>query len=476
MSARRKVPAPGAHRDLFTSAYLAANTGVVTRPNGAVRHAAAMRATRALPADSVALGGTILGPAGAKRGWLTIEGGVVSAISSRKPDAAQTLTTDGVVMPGLIDLHGHPEFNVFAPWEPSKDYINRYAWRDSPEYHKLIRDPQNSLLAALPAGTELRYAEIRALVGGATAIQGGSTRNVDESESLVRNVDGLIFGQRQARALIDLPASLTGFGGSELANILTAIGSGDVVAFYVHLAEGQRDNQRSIDEFDHLVGLGALTPATVIIHGTAMTRDHFAAAAEKGAKLVWSPQSNLRLYGQTTQVADALDAGLQVGLGADWLPSGSTSLLAEMKVARQQLIEQGAPLPADVLVAMVTSTAADIAGLGDRLGTLDVGRPADVVVLARRATDPYESVCAAHPNDVELVLIGGKLAYGRTDWITMLAADAANLRLEPVIAWGRSMLLDTGVQGTPNGAASPSLGDLRRTLTSIYPQVGPIWA
>jgi 5-methylthioadenosine/S-adenosylhomocysteine deaminase len=191
---------------------------------------------------------------------------------------------------------------------------------------------------------------------------------------------------------------------------------------------------------------------------------------------VWSPQSNLRLYGQTTQVGDALNAGLPVGLGADWLPSGSTSLLAEMKVARQQLIEQGHPLTAEQLLAMATSTAVHIAALDQHLGTLETGRPADLLVLARRDDDPYESVCAGHPTDVELVLIGGDLAYGRTDWITTLAADPTNLHLEPVIAWGRSMLLDTGYQATPGGTAPPSLSALRAALTGVYPQVGPIWA
>ena len=57
--------------------------------------------------------------------------------------------------------------------------------------------------------------------------------------------------------------------------------------------------------------------------------------------MVWSPQSNLRLYGATTLAADALRAGMPVALGADWLPSGSTSLLAELKVARRELARQG---------------------------------------------------------------------------------------------------------------------------------------
>ena len=62
---------------------------------------------------------------------------------------------------------------------------------------------------------------------------------------------------------------------------------------------------------------------------------------DAGAKLVWSPQSNLRLYGETTLAAEALDVGVTMGLGADWLPSGSQSLLHEMKVARRELSRPG---------------------------------------------------------------------------------------------------------------------------------------
>jgi 5-methylthioadenosine/S-adenosylhomocysteine deaminase len=460
-------------RDVFMDAYLAGTPVAVAADRGPADAAIAGPA-RAAPVQSIALGGQIITHDGSMRGWITIEGGLITAITTQQPAGPRVLATDGVILPGLIDLHGHPEFNVFAPWEPPGSYVNRYAWRASDPYHKLIRDPQNTLLTALPPGTELRYAEIRALVGGATAIQGASARGT--AESLVRNVDGVIFGEHHARAMIDLPASMTARGGDTLANILTAITAKDVTAFYVHLAEGQRDNQRSIDEFAHLVSLHALTDATVMIHATALTRDDFASAAEAGAKLVWSPQSNLRLYGETTRVADALDVGLPIGLGADWLPSGSTSLLAEMKVARQELINQGHPLTAAQLVAMVTSAAADIAGLADKIGSIAVGRLADVLVLAQRDADPYQSVCDSYPNDVELVLIGGDLAYGRTEWVTTLVEDPTDLRLEPVIAWGRPMLLDTSYQQHPQGDAAPPLEQLRSDLTRVYPQVGPIWA
>jgi cytosine/adenosine deaminase-related metal-dependent hydrolase len=214
----------------------------------------------------------------------------------------------------------------------------------------------------------------------------------------------------------------------------------------------------------------------VIIHGTAMTRAQFGAARDAGARLVWSPQSNLRLYGETTRVADALDVGLPVALGADWLPSGSLSLLAELKVARQELVDQNRPLTAKQLVTMVTSGAADVAGLGKSLGRLAVGRVADLVVLARQDTNAYESVCSSTPADVRLVMIGGDVAYGRQDWVRTLAADPADPHLEPVLAWGHRMLLDTSFEVNPGEEPTPRLAQIRQALTSVYPPVGPIWA
>jgi hypothetical protein len=57
-----------------------------------------------------------------------------------------------------------------------------------------------------------------------------------------------------------------------------------------------------------------------------------------------------------------------------------------------------------------------------------------------------------------------------------LAQDPADVRLEPVLAWGRRMMLDTSVEQHPDGGATPRLRELRDHLVQVYPQVGPIWA
>jgi cytosine/adenosine deaminase-related metal-dependent hydrolase len=467
---------------LFTRSYAQGVPDRLAPVDGRANRTAAASAmvSRAAPAEPVALHGAVITPDGAwKSGYVVVESGVIREVSRTKPAGARVHRTDGVIVPGLIDLHSHPEFNVFAAWEPPRQFPNRYSWRASDVYHQLVRDPQNRLLTQLRPQTQLRYAEIRALVGGVTAIQGASGKTSSAtSEPLVRNVDLWIFGSHRARAMIDLPSSTRQRDYPRLQKIIAAIAAGEVDAFYLHLAEGARGDERSLTEFQRFLDFGAATPKTVVIHGSALDVPQIHQLADAGCKLVWSPQSNLRLYSQTTLAAEAIRAGVPVALGADWLPSGSTSLLAEMKVARAELHRQGYEIPAADLVSMVTSGAAEIAGLGDKLGSLAPGRPADLVVLERHHDDPYESVCLADPNWVELVMIGGDLAYGREDWYRDLTAAATGPTLENLTAWGKSMTLDTGfdVAAAPRETVPPSLTQLRQQLVAAYPPVGPVFA
>jgi 5-methylthioadenosine/S-adenosylhomocysteine deaminase len=466
-------------RGLFDRAYRAGVMAELPAPPAASALAAREVSVRAAPVEAIALQGCVLTPDGPlEDGFVVVGAGQrIQAVQADQPQGVRVHPTGGVILPGLIDLHGHPEFNVFAAWEPPKRFSNRYRWRASSIYRALVRDPQNQLLDAGLGDAELRYAEIRALVGGVTAIQGASGRTRSTEEALVRNIDLRIFGQHRARAMIDLP-SATSRDAARLKAIVAGIGRGEIDAFYLHLAEGQAGDERSANEFGRLVNdYDGLTPATVLIHGTALTREQLGQVKAAGAKLVWSPQSNLRLYDQTTLAGEAIALGIPVGLGADWLPSGSTSLLAELKVAARTLARHGHPQPPRLLVDMVTSTAAHIAGLADQLGTLAADRPADLLVLERHHHDPYHNVVAADPSWVELVMVDGDLAYGRADWLSALTDPADQDRFEPVLAWAKPMLLDTSYRAHPTSPTTPpTLAQLRAALIAHYPPVGPIFA
>jgi 5-methylthioadenosine/S-adenosylhomocysteine deaminase len=429
------------------------------------------------PPAPFAVHGTVLTPDQViENGWVEIDGPTIARVGSAAPAAGiQRIETDGIILPGLIDLHGHPEYNVFAPWEPPKLFLNRGAWRSSPGYDAVVKQPLANLKKPPSLQKSLtRYAEARALIGGTTAIQGTNGTFSNLEESLVRNVDRWIFGSHKARSIIDLDRTPA----ADITKLRTQIANGDVTAVYIHLAEGR--NKTSRDEFQALKDAKLLTPATVIIHGTALEEADFDEIAAAGAKLVWSPQSNLRLYGATTKAGLARSKGIPLALGADWQPSGSPSLLAEMQVARRALIEEGQAATARQIVRMVTVEAAAIAGLDDNVGKLAADRPADVLVLERRAPDPWESVLDSLPASVELVVLGGDAAYGRAEWMRDLAGLAANDPdpdgTERAIAWGKTMLLDLRFSVRAQATPPPNLAALRKDLITRDPRIGPIFA
>jgi hypothetical protein len=122
---------------------------------------------------------------------------------------------------------------------------------------------------------------------------------------------------------------------------------------------------------------------------------------------------------------------------------------------------------------MVTWDAAAISGLRGRLGDLQPGMPADVTVLERAHDDPFESILRSDPSTVQLVTIGGNVAYARSDWYGKLVDDPQG---EQVWAWGRQMTLDTSFSVRSSDSPAPRLADLRAAILGNYIGAGPIFA
>ena len=111
--------------------------------------------------------------------------------------------------------------------------------------------------------------------------------------------------------------------------------------------------------------------------------------------MVWSPFSNLLLYGQAADVRSAKAAGsddapFKIALGSDWSPSGRKSLFGELRVARVYS-EHNSKIFGDTdLAHMVTATAAEILKWPE-VGSIAVGKRADLVVVAGQHADAYEA-------------------------------------------------------------------------------------
>src|SRR4249920_11761 len=121
--------------------------------------------------------------------------------------------------------------------------------------------------------------------------------------------------------------------------------------------------------------------------------------ADNKGSIVWSPFSNLALYGGTTNVAVAREKGVRVALGSDWSPSGNKNLLGELKVARLHADDAGWDLDDQHLVEMVTVNPAAMLGWSALLGSLAPGKLADLVVIAGTSTSSYAHLIDATESD-----------------------------------------------------------------------------
>ena len=321
-------------------------------------------------------------------------------------DGAPVVRTRGTIYPGLIDLHNHLAYNCVGLWiaPRSTPYTSRNQWPREKEYVTDVREPA-AALGQVAGKAVLKWVELKALVGGVTAIQGSAKLDGPYEGWLVRNVELETFGTGQKT----INQSVRTLAEPDFAPVRERMAQGN--AFLYHLSEGTDDGL--LKEYRDLADHDCLAPELVGIHSTALGEPELREWGAKGGSIVWSPFSNLWLYADTTDVVTATDAGLNVCLGADWAPSGSKHLLGELKVADLHNREAlGGRFTGEQLVRMATSNPADAVGWGEEAGRLRDGAFADLLVIAADDGDPYRALIDATEADVQLVAVGGRALYG----------------------------------------------------------------
>jgi 5-methylthioadenosine/S-adenosylhomocysteine deaminase len=339
--------------------------------------------------------------------------------------AAPVIDTRGTLYPGLIDLHNHYVYDVLPLWRVPRRYLNRTQWPRHADYAPRISLPIRLLADHAPSARAIvRYIEAKALLAGTTTGQGIRTR-VAGGEALFRGAMRNVEEPGDAH----LPAGSTrvvdlGDDAADIASFRDALKTR--AAYFYHLGEGVDDYalRRYLDLKQH----GLIQPSLVGIHCLGLRREDLDALAGRGAKVVWSPFSNLLLYGQTLRLADLLGSGVTFSLGCDWSPTGSKNLLQELKVARLEAARQGVSLSSRALVRAVTSNAARVTGWQTQLGTLRAGALADVLVIAGQRGDPYDALISATEKQVRLVLVDGVARYGDRVLMEQLAFDRSHAR------------------------------------------------
>ena len=342
--------------------------------------------------------------------------------------------TDGTIYPGLIDLHNHVHYNHIPLWdfevhlsESQKSeeggYTNRYQWGNNWDYGPSITWMKTNIQSSYRwdmASEQMKYAEVQAVSGGVTAMQGSPSSGTQAWDSILsRNVELYNFGQDGISTCAVCGAADDDYTGSHLISQSEA---GTLNAWFVHLSEGV--DQSSKDEFDALWNKGLIMDETIVIHGTALDSSQFSQMASVNSELVWSPLSNLLLYGDTTDVVAAHQAGVSISISPDWGPSGSKNNLHELKVADMWNSNNlNGYFSNYQLVEMVTSNPADATGWAPFVGRIKADLYADLVVIDTFHEDPYRNLIEAIDADVALTVVQGKAVFGDVDIMQQLQGD-----------------------------------------------------
>ncbi len=171
-------------------------------------------------------------------------------------------------------------------------------------------------------------------------------------------------------------------------------------------------------EFANEVGL--LGPRMVFAHMVWPNPKETSLLAETGTHVAHCPSSNTKLASGISPVPEMLRAGVNVGLGCDGGPSNNTyDMIREMKLAavihKARLLDPTV-LPAEEVLEMATVRGARALGIDADVGSLEVGKKADVILLdsLKPHLTPIHNpvshlVYAASGSDVDTVLVDGRI-------------------------------------------------------------------
>jgi 5-methylthioadenosine/S-adenosylhomocysteine deaminase len=183
------------------------------------------------------------------------------------------------------------------------------------------------------------------------------------------------------------------------------------------------------DDIAVLARWGVRGPSSVLAHGVQLTPDEMARLAAEGTRVVHCPSANLKLGSGIAQVHAMRRAGVVVGLGADGAPcNNNLDALTELRHAALLAKAKSGTgtLPAREALRIATIEGAKVLGMDAEIGSLEVGKRADLVVidLSRAHVEPggdavSRVVYASRASDVRHVVLDGIVRVGRGELVDL---------------------------------------------------------
>ncbi|WP_432000339.1 amidohydrolase family protein [Streptomyces sioyaensis] len=260
----------------------------------------------------------------------------------------------------------------------------------------------------------LREAGIRAVFGYGYPVFDEGARRAD----WVRRVRAEHFPSREALVTMALAPVGPSFGTPETVreDWLLARELGLPVVVHVSAGPVAQEPVAALRE------QGLLAPDTLYVHGNSLADSELRLIAESGGAVAITPAIEASMRFGAPMAPRLRRAGITTGLGADAVTSAPGDMFSQMRAALTSSHFDGAgdgetsTVGAADVLRMATAEGAAALGLGDEVGSLGIGKSADLVLLRADAVnlapvghDPIGAVVtAAHPGNVDTVLVAGR--------------------------------------------------------------------
>jgi len=196
------------------------------------------------------------------------------------------------------------------------------------------------------------------------------------------------------------------------------------IPIHMHVHESRDEITQGISRYgnrpiERLQQLGLISPALTAVHMTQLEAEEIDLFAESGASVVHCPESNLKLASGFCPVAKLHRAGINIAIGTDGAASNNDlDMFSEMRSAAllaKGVADDASAIPAHTALRMATLNGAIALGMGERTGSLEPGKAADItaVDLGSLETQPLyhpisQLVYATGRDKVTDVWIAGK--------------------------------------------------------------------
>lgn len=315
--------------------------------------------------------------------------------------------TDHLLLPGYVNAHGHAAMSLFrglADDLPLMTWLNEHIWPAEAKWTtaEFVLDGTRLAIAEMLKCGTTTYSDMYFYPQqGAQAACESGIRNVsftpilDFPTNFAQNADDYIekavaahkHYQNQPRITLGLgPHAPYTVSDTPLKEV-TALADQLDIPVQIHLHETAFEVAQSLEEkgkrpTQRLADLGFLTERVSCVHMTQISDDDIEILKQTGASVVHCPESNLKLASGFCPTAKLLSNGINVGLGTDGAASNNDlNIQGEMKTAAmlaKAVAEDAAALPAWQALEMATIGSAKSLGIDDQVGSLDVGKWADM--------------------------------------------------------------------------------------------------